>query len=113
MKPLRVRSEALPAQVAAQASIAAAADRAQDAAAPAQDAMARHAATAAAETAAAAVVVRAASVSPTKTIAKLRANRASRAGNRQQTFTSDSRNITQRRAFSSPKRNRDSHAPIA
>src|SRR5271167_623361 len=104
MKPLRVRSEALPAQAAAQASIAAAVDRAQDAAAPAQDAMARHAATAAAETAAA-VVVRAASVSPTKTIAKLRANRASRAGNRQQSFTSDSRNITQRRAFSSPKRN--------
>src|SRR5271168_2777062 len=76
MKPLRVRSEALPAQAAAQASIAAAVD-------PAQDAMARHAAIAAAAEIAAAVAVRAASVSPTKIIAKLRANRASRAGNPQ------------------------------
>src|SRR5271170_4796324 len=83
MKPLRVRNAALPAQVAVQASIAAAVDRAQDAAAPAQDAMARHAATAAAAAIAAVAAVRAASVSPTKIIAKLRANRASRAGNPQ------------------------------
>jgi hypothetical protein len=48
--------------------------------------MARHAATAAAVEIAAAVAVRAASVSPTKIIAKLRANRASRAGNPQPSF---------------------------